>query len=74
MDLDEIEKQQEQDRKELEALPSGSNKPLSWCSEHDCKMGTCFPLHYPNSLEVERQGLKHDICGLKDCECGTRDK
>jgi hypothetical protein len=33
-----------------EQFPKGINKPLSWCSEHDCKMGTCFPLHYPESV------------------------
>lgn len=70
MDLDQIQKQQEQDREDLEALPGGSNKPLSWCSEHDCKMGTCFLLHYPSSFESERQGLKHYMCGLENCECG----
>ncbi len=49
MTLDLIKKQQEKDREVLASLPSGKNKPLSWCSEHDCQMGTCFSLHYPES-------------------------
>jgi hypothetical protein len=49
MTLDLIKKQQEKDREELAAMPPGKNKPISWCSEHDCQMGTCFALHYPNS-------------------------
>lgn len=49
MDTNQIKAQQEKDRIDIGNLPNGSNKPLSWCNEHDCKLGTCFPLHYPES-------------------------
>lgn len=50
MSSDPIEAQKEKDREELTKFLSGANKPLSWCIEHDCKLGTCFPEHYPESL------------------------
>lgn len=46
----EIIHQQLKDREEWNQFPKGVNKPISWCSEHDCRMGTCFPLHYPESI------------------------
>lgn len=49
MRLDQIFEQQEKDRADLANLPNGTLKPISWCNEHDCKLGTCFPLHYPES-------------------------
>ena len=54
MDSDQIRAQQEIDRKEFADLPPGVNKPLSWCSAHECRLGTCFPLHYPESYASEQ--------------------
>lgn len=51
MDLEKFEIDARQDREELAAMPKGINKPISWCNEHDCKMTTCFKLHYPDSSE-----------------------
>lgn len=49
MKSNQIAEQQEKDRAELAKFRSGQNKPLSWCNHHDCQLGTCFSLHYPES-------------------------
>lgn len=23
---------------------------IAWCGEHDCRLPTCFPLHYPQAF------------------------
>lgn len=52
---EEMIKQQEKDKKELASLPKGTNKPISWCSEHDCKLPTCFSIHYPSSISKKSE-------------------
>lgn len=41
--------QKNADQEERNAIPEGVNKPANWCTKHECKYGTCFPIHNPLS-------------------------